>query len=110
MAASGSTQGNQARTKRYCGLERGLNVAASWTICLPVDSRYLPPHMLRVRNVETPYASCGHYGSRRGPQLPGAPSPPGAVGIAASVLGWERHEAGRSACGLEMSEEANAVL
>ena len=70
------------------GSERGFNAAASWTMHPPADSRYLPPQMLRERNVETPYVSCR----------------------CTSAEGWERREAGRSACGLGKSEEANAVL
>ena len=46
-----------ARAKRQRGSECGFNGAASWMIHPPVDSRYLSPHMLRKRNVETPYAS-----------------------------------------------------
>src|SRR5438046_1142337 len=34
-----------------------LNEIASWTASLPVDSRHLPSHVLRKRNVETPYRS-----------------------------------------------------
>ena len=43
--------------KWHCGSERGLNGAASWTTHPPVDSRYLTPHVLQARNVETPYVS-----------------------------------------------------
>jgi len=81
--ARGSLQPN-----RHCGSERGFNGAASWTMHPPVDSRYLPPQVLRTRNVETPYAS-----RRR-----------------ASAGRWVRREANRSTCGLGMSEEANAAL
>ena len=57
--------GNGLRPKWQRGLERGLNAAASWTTDPPVDSRYLPPHMLRTRNVETPYISCWCQGLRQ---------------------------------------------
>jgi hypothetical protein len=54
----------------------------------PVDSRYLTSHMLHKRNVETPYVSRRRKG----------------------VGEWASREADRPACGLGMSEEANAAL
>ena len=80
--------GNEAPAKRQCRSERGLNAAASWTSNLPVDSRCLTSHILQLRNVETPYISRQRLGA----------------------FGWTRREAGRPVCGLEMSEEAKAVL
>ena len=65
-----------------------LNEIASWTASLPVDSRHLPSHVLRRRNVETPYGSRRCFGAGE----------------------WACREVGRSACGLGMSEEANATL
>jgi len=53
-----------------------------------VDSGYLTSQVLQLRNVETPYISRLRLG----------------------VGEWAGREAGRSVCGLEMSEEANAAL
>ena len=70
------------------GSERGFNGAASWMMSPPVDSRHLTSHRLRTRNVETPNIS-----HRR------------------SIVGeWACRKERRSVCGLEMSEEAKAVL
>ena len=54
----------------------------------PVDSGCLTSHILQLRNVETPYAS----------------RPRDDAGE------WASREARRPACGLGMSEEANAAL
>ena len=54
----------------------------------PVDSRCLTSHRLQLRNVETPYISRRRFGAD----------------------GWASRKADRSVCGLEMSEEAKAVL
>ena len=80
--------GNRLEPKGAVGRSAVLTLPPRGRCAQPVDSRYLPPHMLRARNVETPYIS------RRG----------------ASLRRWERREAGRSVCGLGMSEEAKAVL
>ena len=85
---SRTSAGIRLGPKWQSGLERGFDAAASWTMDPPADNRCLPPHVLRERNVETPYASRGQD----------------------SASGWERREAGRTACGLGMSEEANAAL
>ena len=70
------------------GSERGFNVAASWMLNPPVDSRHLTSHMLWTRNVETPYISHRRF-----------------------IVGeWACRKMHRSACGLEMSEKAKAVL
>jgi hypothetical protein len=76
------------RPKRQCGSERGLNATASWIVNPSVDSRYLTSHILQLRNVETPYASRARE----------------------NVDEWTSREASRTACGLGMSEEANAAL
>ena len=65
-----------------------LNEIASWIASPPVDSRHLPSHRLRKRNVETPYRSRRCFGAGE----------------------WTCRKAGRSRCGLGMSEEAKAVL
>ncbi len=44
----------------------GFSGATSWSGRLPVDSRYLTPHILLERNVETPYLPCkGRRTARR---------------------------------------------
>jgi hypothetical protein len=47
-----------------------VNGIASWTAAPPVDSRHLTSHVLRTRNVETPYGSrrrcCRRVGAPRG--------------------------------------------
>jgi len=78
---SGSSQNGNV------GRHAVLNEIASWTSSPPVDSRHLPSHMLRTRNVETPYISRRHGAGE-----------------------WAHRKARRSVCGLEMSEEANAAL
>jgi hypothetical protein len=74
--------------KRQCGSERGLNATASWIVNPSVDSRCLTSHILQLRNVETPYASRSRE----------------------NVDEWTSRKAGRTACGLGMSEEAKAAL
>jgi hypothetical protein len=64
-----------------------------------VDSGYLTSHMLQQRNVETPYIS--HRRLIRADAV---------WGVRCGVGEWTSREAGRSVCGLEMSEEANAAL
>lgn len=70
------------------GWEGGLSDTAPWTAHPPVDSGHLTSHMLELRNVGTSYISCPSLGDGE----------------------WAGRKAGRSVCGIEMSEEANAVL
>ena len=70
------------------GSEGGLSGTAPWTVHSPVDSGHLPSHMLELRNVGTSYTSRRSLGDSE----------------------WAGCKAGRSVCGIEMSEEANAVL
>lgn len=68
--------------------EGGLSGAAPWTAHSPVDSGHLTSHMLEVRNVGTSYTSRRSLGDGE----------------------WAGRKAGRSVCGIEMSEKANAAL
>jgi hypothetical protein len=70
------------------GSEGGLSGTAPWTVHSPVDSGHLTSHMLELRNVGTSYTSRRSLGDGE----------------------WAGCEAGRSVCGIEMSEEANAAL
>ena len=80
-------RGIRLQPKRQCGSERGFNATASWIVNPSVDSRCLTSHILQLRNVETPYA----------------PRP------RENVDEWTSRKAGRTACGLGMSEEAKAA-
>jgi len=65
--------GEYARPKGDVGRCAVLNETAPWMESPPVDSRHLPSHMLRKRNVETPYGSrrrwCRRVGSPRGESI-----------------------------------------